>query len=98
VSGPQIFFNSGILSFAKPAIHFFLKFLKKMFLKNQEKFNFTAIKNLETTSIKNQAHSSTRWSFSTISFVESELLRMGNKPMNLSEIFVVRQTYPRKAR
>jgi len=61
-----------------------------MFLKNQEKFKFTAIKNL--------AHSSTCWSFSTISFVESELLRMGSKPMNLSEIFVVRQTYPRKTR
>ncbi|MCH8957761.1 hypothetical protein IIA28_20965 [candidate division KSB1 bacterium] len=50
------------------------------------------------TTIKNQAHSSTCWSFSTISFVESELLRMGSKPMNLSEMFVVRQTYPGKTR
>ena len=69
-----------------------------MSLKNQEEFKFTIIKELKRTGVKNQATSSTCWSFSTISFIESELLRMGNEPMNLSEMFVVRKTYPRKAR
>jgi len=69
-----------------------------MSLENQEDFQFTTIKDLANTPIKNQALSSTCWSFSTISFIESELLRMGNKPMNLSEMFMVRHTYSRKAK
>lgn len=73
-----------------------------MLLKNQKGFKFTEIKELDHTDVKHQAKSSTCWSFATISFIESELLRlpnkqMGNEPLNLSEMFVVRKTYPRKA-
>lgn len=64
---------------------------------NADGFKFTPLKELETTPVKNQARSDTCWSFSTISFAETELLRMGKEPINLAEMFVVRKTYPRKA-
>ncbi len=50
------------------------------------------------TSVKDQASSSTCWSFSTLSFLESELLRMGKGEYNLSEMFIVRNTYLEKAK
>lgn len=40
----------------------------------------------------------TCWSFSTISFLESELSRLGRKPVKLSEMFVVYFEYIEKAR
>ncbi|HEY0030492.1 MAG TPA: C1 family peptidase [Bacteroidia bacterium] len=60
-------------------------------------YKFTVVKNLESTEVQNQAQSSTCWSFSSLSFFESELLRMGKPKVNLSEMFVVRNTYMDKA-
>jgi len=62
---------------------------------NKEKIEIT--KELKTTSVKNQAMSSTCWSFATLSFFESELLRMGKGEYDLSEMFYVRKAYPIKA-
>ena len=45
--------------------------------KNDEGFVFTTVKENPITSIKNQNQSGTCWCFSTHSFFESELLRMG---------------------
>ena len=39
---------------------------------------FTIEKELSATSVKNQAQSGTCWSFASLSFMESEALRMGN--------------------
>ncbi len=64
---------------------------------NKDGFKISPDKDIKTTPVKNQAHTGTCWSFSTISFVETELLRMGKEPLNLSEMFVVRKNYPRKA-
>ncbi len=64
---------------------------------NKDGFKISPDKDLKTTPVKNQAHTGTCWSFSTISFVETELLRMGKDPLNLAEMFVVRKNYPRKA-
>lgn len=64
---------------------------------NKEGFRISDDEEIKTTPVKNQFHTGTCWSFSTISFVETELLRMGKEPLNLSEMFVVRKTYPRKA-
>lgn len=67
--------------------------------KKDSKYNFTVLKNLEATEVQNQNTTSTCWSFSSLSFFESELIRMGkNKTINLSEMFVVRKTYDLKAR
>lgn len=57
-----------------------------------EGFRFTTIDSVGITPVKNQHRSSTCWSFSTIGFVESELLRMGKGEYDLSEIFVVSHT------
>jgi bleomycin hydrolase len=56
-------------------------------------FTFTPEKEISYTSVKNQYRSSTCWSFSTLSFLESELARMGKPVVDLSEMFVVRNTY-----
>jgi bleomycin hydrolase len=65
--------------------------------KNDGNYKFTIVKNLETTEVKNQAKSSTCWSFSSLSFIESELIRMGKPVVNLSEMFVVHHAYIDKA-
>ncbi len=65
--------------------------------KKKEAYEFTIVKELPHTSIKNQAKTSTCWCFATISFLESELLRMGKGEMDLSEMYIVRHTYPEKA-
>lgn len=62
-----------------------------------QKEKITITKELKTTSVKNQAMSSTCWSFATVSFFESELLRMGKGEYDLSEMFYVRKAYPIKA-
>ncbi len=52
---------------------------------------------LPATSIKNQYKSGTCWSFSGLSFLESEMLRLGKSEIDLSEMYIVRQTYIEKA-
>lgn len=58
---------------------------------------FTMKKDLPCTPVKNQSATSTCWCFSGISMFESELLRMGKKPYDLSEMYIVRHTYEKKA-
>jgi bleomycin hydrolase len=58
---------------------------------------FTIVRNLDKTDVDNQNKTSTCWSFSSLSFFESELLRMGKGKVNLSEMFVVRKSYEDKA-
>ncbi len=60
-------------------------------------YKFTNLISLPATSVKNQSNTGTCWSFSGISFFESELLRMGKGEYNLSEMFVVRNDYDLKA-
>ncbi len=63
-----------------------------------EGYSFTEVLRHKATPVKNQARTSTCWSFSTASLLESELLRTGKGEYDLSEMFVVRQTYLEKAR
>ncbi len=58
---------------------------------------FTLKKDLPCTSVKNQSSTSTCWCFSGISLFESELLRMGKGTYDLSEMYIVRHTYEKKA-
>ena len=64
-----------------------------------KKYEFKVVKELPITSVKNQASSGTCWCFSTISFLESELIRRGYKgdDLDLSEMFVVSKAYQDKA-
>jgi bleomycin hydrolase len=61
------------------------------------KYQFTIIKDNGASSVKNQNKSGTCWCFSTQSFLESELMRMGKGNIGLSEMFVVRNMYLQKA-
>ncbi len=66
--------------------------------KKGSEYNFTVIKEIDATPVQNQNQTSTCWSFSSLSFFESEMIRMGKgKDFNLSEMFVVRKVYPMKA-
>lgn len=56
-------------------------------------YKFTEVISLPATPVKNQASTGTCWCFATISFFESELLRMGKGEYDLSEMFLVRQKY-----
>ena len=62
-------------------------------------YEFKVVKELPITFVKNQASSGTCWCFSTISFLESELMRKGLKDpdLDLSEMFVVSKAYQDKA-
>lgn len=60
-------------------------------------YEFTVIKENAITSVKNQANTGTCWSFSAMSFLESELLRMGKGTHDLSEMYNVRRNYEDKA-
>ena len=61
-------------------------------------YNFTMQENVACTSVKNQERTGTCWSFSTVSFLESELMRMGKTEYDLSEMYIVRNIYGDKAR
>ena len=65
--------------------------------KDKPGFVFTPEISVPCTSVKNQAKTSTCWSFASASFIESELMRMGKGEHDLSEMFAVRYTYPQKA-
>lgn len=69
-------------------------------VKNAENSNyaFTKIAHLDATPVLDQGYTGTCWSFSALSFFESELIRKGNKkPAVLSEMYVVRKAYEAKA-
>jgi len=61
-------------------------------------YKFTVVKSIDVTPVQNQDLTGTCWSFSSLSFFESELIRIGKgKDFNLSEMFVARKAYPLKA-
>jgi len=68
-------------------------------LTNREgsQYRFRVIKHLDATPVKNQGRTGTCWSFSSLSFLESELLRMGKPQVNLSEMWIARNAYVGKA-
>ena len=63
----------------------------------KKKFEFKEIIRLDCTNVKAQGSSGTCWSYSTNSFLESEMIRMGKHPVDLAEIFDARNVYIEKA-
>lgn len=61
-------------------------------------FTFTDVNVVKLTPVTDQNVSGTCWCFSTNTFLEEDLLRQGKKPVDLSEMFVVRHCYLDKAR
>ena len=54
---------------------------------------FTVVKENPITSIKNQNRAGTCWCYSSLAFIESELLRMGKGEYDFAEMFIVHNTY-----
>lgn len=65
--------------------------------KAEEGFTFTTVKENSITSIKDQNQSSTCWAFSSLGFLEAELLRLNKGEFDLSEMFVVHKTMEDRA-
>jgi bleomycin hydrolase len=63
----------------------------------RDSFHFTTIVDAETTPVENQANSGTCWSYSTNSFLESEMIKAGKKPVPLAKLYSARCAYIDKA-
>lgn len=59
----------------------------------QKIYQFKEICDNAASPVKNQNKTGTCWCFATVSFLESELLRMGKGEYDLSEMFIVRNNY-----
>ena len=57
-----------------------------------EGFRFTTVDSVGITPVKDQNRSSTCWAFSTLGFLESEVLREKGKVVDFSEMYVVSKT------
>ena len=60
-------------------------------------FVFETVKEIPITSIKDQNRAGTCWCYSTLSFIEAELLRMGKGEYDFSEMYIVYNTYMDRA-
>ncbi|MDC1106280.1 C1 family peptidase [Prolixibacteraceae bacterium] len=60
----------------------------------QNEYHF--IYEIPNTTVKDQQQTGTCWGFSTISFLESELIKYQNKKYDLSEMFAVKEAYHQK--
>jgi bleomycin hydrolase len=60
-------------------------------------YQFKEIHTLDKTAVRDQCQTGTCWSYSTLSFFESELIKMEKGNHDLSEMFVARNAYIEKA-
>lgn len=60
-------------------------------------YSFQTIKEISCQPVLSQGNTGTCWSYSTISFLEAEIIRISGKKINLSEMYQVRNTYVKKA-
>ena len=64
-------------------------------------YQFTTVKEIPVTSMKNQYRSGTCWCFSTLSFLESEVIKAKNLKADaypdFSEMFIIRHSYHDRA-
>lgn len=65
--------------------------------KEGSEYEFTVIKDMEATPVQSQGRTGTCWTFSALSFLESELMRMGKGKHELSEMWIARNAYHDKA-
>ena len=61
-------------------------------------YNFTKVSHLDATPVLSQGYTGTCWSFSALSFFESEMIRKGvENPPILSQMYIARKAYEAKA-
>lgn len=61
-------------------------------------YEFTDVKTLAVTEVKNQFRSGTCWSFASLAMLEAEIIRVKGEQVDLSEMYIVRRTYEEKAK
>ena len=61
-----------------------------------QKYEFSVVKEIKTTQVKNQGKTGTCWSFSASSFIENEIFKKSNRMIDISEMFTVRNIYDDK--
>ena len=81
----------------KKTFIFFAIALSSLFISAQELYKFTDVIDLDATPVISQGNTGTCWSFSSTSFIESEIIRLTGKQIDISEMYNVRNTYPVKA-
>lgn len=64
---------------------------------NAQKYEFQTVTDISCTPVVSQGQTGTCWSFSSTSFLEAEIIRTSGKKIDLSEMYNVRHTYPKKA-
>lgn len=62
-----------------------------------QKYEFQTVKDIPCEAVVSQGQTGTCWSFSSTSFLESEITRINGKHIDLSEMYNVRHNYPKKA-
>jgi bleomycin hydrolase len=62
----------------------------------KDSFHFKTVVDAETTPVENQANSGTCWSYATNSFLESEMIKAGKKPVPLAKLYTARCAYIEK--
>jgi len=70
---------------------------KNKYKRIKTEYVFTEVINLGCTSVKHQGASNTCWSYTGNSFLESEMIRMGKEPVEISQVYTARQAYVDKA-
>ncbi|MCK5857279.1 MAG: aminopeptidase [Bacteroidales bacterium] len=63
----------------------------------EDGFQFDTIANVKTSPVKSQFKSGTCWSYATVSYIETEILRIDGVEYDLSEMFYVNYAYRTKA-
>lgn len=66
-------------------------------LATAQKYEFQPIQEISCLPVISQDKTGTCWSFSTSSFFEAEIYRITGKKIDISEMYSVRNTYPKKA-
>lgn len=67
------------------------------FWASAQEYKFQNVIEIESTPVISQDKTGTCWSYATTSFLESEIIRMSGKKIDLSEMYNVRNTYLEKA-
>lgn len=95
-AGFFLFSSVGTYSFAQDSLVNSLKHNKTD--SDTDHFKFKEVINLEHEPVENQGHSGTCWSYSTNSFLESEMVSAGRVPVKLSKLYAVRNAYIEKGK
>ena len=74
-----------------------LLFASGIFSATAQNYEFQKVNDVECLPVISQDITGTCWSFSTSSFLESEIIRLTGKKIDLSEMYQARTTYPLKA-